>query len=163
MFLGEPSMFVRQDPPGLLKIGDSVVLKCEVEGNPPPDVYWSRNSRRIHSNIYTIPKIQASDVGRYTCTANNTKAQAHHDIFLHVLCKSVFLIKSRNFCLLLISLIFAFVKNLQNLIFANNFNVYNYIAIFVKMLKLLVSNNIQILQNTKFYSRQIKLVNRSNL
>ena len=38
-----------------------------------------------------------------------------------------------------------------------NFYVCNYIAIFVKTLKLLVSN-IQNLQNAKFYSCQIKFV-----
>ncbi|XP_072560766.1 vascular cell adhesion protein 1-like isoform X2 [Paramormyrops kingsleyae] len=51
--------------------GKSDVLNCSAKGNPPPDIVWIFNGRRLptQDGIYTIS--ETDDEGKYTCRANN--------------------------------------------------------------------------------------------
>ena len=66
--------------------GGDVVFNCLVEGNPMPNVRWTRNGERLNveantrlsqtikNNLHTltITGVQLSDAGQYRCVANNS-------------------------------------------------------------------------------------------
>ncbi|XP_070578551.1 inactive tyrosine-protein kinase 7-like [Ptychodera flava] len=62
--------------------GTDVMLRCRVEGNPPPVVMWYKDSTQlqaserydIRSNKLTIAGITASDSGVYACKGENRAA-----------------------------------------------------------------------------------------
>lgn len=66
-----------------IKLGDSIILECLVNGKPKPKIQWLHNSLLI-SNEYSqhkfigiegtsllIENAQLSDAGIYTCRAEN--------------------------------------------------------------------------------------------
>ena len=60
-------------------VGDLVDLACQVAGDPPPSVYWSRHNDRMpvgRINVLTdktlrIEPVRAQDEGTYVCEADN--------------------------------------------------------------------------------------------
>ncbi|XP_037294252.1 papilin-like isoform X4 [Manduca sexta] len=65
-----------------LTAGSELVLECEVDGYPEPDVYWTKDGRRIipNDNIrisgssvshLTVARVALSDAGMYECHARN--------------------------------------------------------------------------------------------
>uniref|UniRef100_A0AC34PXJ3 Ig-like domain-containing protein n=1 Tax=Panagrolaimus sp. JU765 TaxID=591449 RepID=A0AC34PXJ3_9BILA len=56
--------------------GDSLILPCEVEGEPRPDIQWYLNGRPApgtvdHSGSLVIDNINERHTGEYTCVATN--------------------------------------------------------------------------------------------
>ncbi|KAF0297409.1 Roundabout 2 [Amphibalanus amphitrite] len=60
-------------------VGDSVDLQCQVAGDPPPSVYWSRKNDRmpvgrinvLGDKTLRIEQVRAQDEGTYVCEADN--------------------------------------------------------------------------------------------
>ena len=66
--------------------GRDVVFSCVVEGNPSPNVTWTKNKQRLNvtgnsrltasstNNNYTltVTDVHRSDAGQYRCVANNS-------------------------------------------------------------------------------------------
>ncbi|CAG5123328.1 unnamed protein product, partial [Candidula unifasciata] len=61
----------------LAVIGSTLEIRCNVQGDPPPDVQWEKErgqlppQHQIRNGILTIYNIQPQDSGRYVCTASN--------------------------------------------------------------------------------------------
>lgn len=69
--------------------GSSHSLSCLAEGDPTPQVTWSRDSLMISTNgVLTFAVVARSDGGTYTCTASNTAGVVSENVFLDILCRS---------------------------------------------------------------------------
>lgn len=57
--------------------GDPLKLSCVANGNPTPEIRWSRSNAIISKDeTLRIDKISADDGGRYMCTATNSQGSA---------------------------------------------------------------------------------------
>lgn len=85
--LSQPS-FIATPRDKVVGAGRRVVIRCEVVGNPPPTVFWSKapsqtffangnNGRfRILEGSLVIENVQREDAGEYTCQGVNTAGSA---------------------------------------------------------------------------------------
>ncbi|KYQ52738.1 hypothetical protein ALC60_08153 [Trachymyrmex zeteki] len=79
-----PPRFNERVNPGPIRTGETIVLSCISQGNPPPTYLWFResvsgttmvfNSERIHARagVLVLQPARIEDAGRYVCHANNT-------------------------------------------------------------------------------------------
>ncbi|KYN34700.1 hypothetical protein ALC56_11189 [Trachymyrmex septentrionalis] len=79
-----PPRFNERVNPGPIRTGETIVLSCISQGNPPPTYLWFResvsgttmvfNSERIHARagVLVLQPARVEDAGRYVCHANNT-------------------------------------------------------------------------------------------
>ena len=89
-------------------VGDSVDLACQVTGDPPPSVYWSRQNDRMpveRINVLTdktmrIEQVRPQDEGTYVCEADNIVGSVTASATVTVHCE--FCVELRH-CLMLIS------------------------------------------------------------
>lgn len=69
-------------PEVALMTGEDMVLKCDVQGNPPPIVTWSKGTRKLptgrqmhtkYSSTYTLKltDMSVANLGKYNCSATN--------------------------------------------------------------------------------------------
>ncbi|XP_044016307.1 Down syndrome cell adhesion molecule-like protein Dscam2 isoform X2 [Aphidius gifuensis] len=80
----EPPRINERVNPAPIRTGETIVLSCISQGNPPPMYQWFResitgtdviiNSERIHSRagVLVIQSARNEDSGRYVCHVNNT-------------------------------------------------------------------------------------------
>ena len=65
--------------------GDKMMLNCTANGNPPPNITWTRLS---DNSRVTFPlAVRRQDEGGYRCTADNGIATKVHDVFITVRCE----------------------------------------------------------------------------
>ena len=65
--------------------GDKVILNCTADGNPPPNITWTRLSSNSH---VTFPlAVSRHDEGGYRCTADNGFGAKIRDVFITVQCE----------------------------------------------------------------------------
>ena len=64
---------------------DKVVLNCTADGNPPPNITWTRLSSE--SRVTFPLTVGRLDEGGYRCTADNGIAIKTHDVFITVQCE----------------------------------------------------------------------------
>ncbi|XP_019637405.1 PREDICTED: V-set and immunoglobulin domain-containing protein 2-like [Branchiostoma belcheri] len=91
--LGNEEKFIRLDlfdPASIISISNlaevsvenHVTFQCVADGNPPPNITWSRGGRLLPSNIYSLSRdvrtsslvlndVNVNDSGIYTCSASN--------------------------------------------------------------------------------------------
>ncbi|XP_063051892.1 hemicentin-1-like [Engraulis encrasicolus] len=74
-------------------LGGSVSLECVADGQPPPQLSWTRDHRPLvdgtHTRIYAngtlhLTAVTRSNAGTYTCSAHNAAGRASQDIRLTV-------------------------------------------------------------------------------
>lgn len=53
--------------------GQRVALQCRMDSVPAANVSWTFNSSvtQVHDAVYVIERVEAEDLGNYTCTATN--------------------------------------------------------------------------------------------
>ncbi|KAK3862557.1 hypothetical protein Pcinc_031593 [Petrolisthes cinctipes] len=72
-----------------VNIGDSIILNCEAEGTPKPEIFWFREDKSVEPSdtvgIFNdgtelrINKIRDEDIGDYVCVARNAEGRVHHE------------------------------------------------------------------------------------
>ncbi|PAA78691.1 hypothetical protein BOX15_Mlig012691g1 [Macrostomum lignano] len=85
----EPPEFIRLFRDEMCKVGDDVILECEIHGIPEPSVWWSFNSEPIldndkrfrklssgHVHSLFIKRVSDAETGRYSVTAENSSGVA---------------------------------------------------------------------------------------
>ena len=73
--------------------GQDKIIRCDVKGNPAPEVSWRKNGEQINygivsrggDNLIHIAKAKVEDAGRYTCIAVNRAGERRHNIQIQVL------------------------------------------------------------------------------
>ncbi|CAB63432.2 Synaptogenesis protein syg-2 [Caenorhabditis elegans] len=81
----DPTVEILRNP-SALRSGDNVTIACSVTGgNPPPDVFWYHENKRLQShstldtrskeikNIYSFIASQNDNMAEYECRANNSR------------------------------------------------------------------------------------------
>ena len=62
-----------------------MILNCTADGNPPPNITWSRLASNSH---VTFPlAVRRQDEGGYRCTADNGFGIKIRDVFITVQCE----------------------------------------------------------------------------
>ncbi|XP_068166004.1 hemicentin-1 [Antennarius striatus] len=88
-------------------LGHPIILSCESNAIPPPELSWSKDGQRLASGdgmvllpggqVLQIPRVQKEDAGRYTCQAVNEAGEDHKHFELEVLVPPVILGASEEF------------------------------------------------------------------
>lgn len=83
VFLLGPLRFLSQTESVTAFMGDTVLLKCEVTGEPMPTIHWQKNQQDLtpipgDSRVVVLPsgalqisRLQPGDIGIYRCSARN--------------------------------------------------------------------------------------------
>lgn len=76
---------------GPYKEGHQLILVCEAEGKPPPEINWFKNGQIIPDKTgkyYDDNNVSVSDAGLYSCCASNQLGNATSPgVYVHVECK----------------------------------------------------------------------------
>ncbi|XP_068081824.1 hemicentin-1-like [Anabrus simplex] len=86
---------VNRTAPGTILSNEntSVVLHCSIQGKPKPTITWLKNGRKIETGRYykvlpdgdlSIPTVQLSNAGAYTCIGKNSLGHTQQTINLEV-------------------------------------------------------------------------------
>ncbi len=69
--------------------GDALSLRCEVSGDPMPNVTWITESNDKHSdgNVLNFTSITRDDTGDYRCEAKNRCGKETKDTSINVFCE----------------------------------------------------------------------------
>lgn len=72
----------------LLPSGDSIILNCQADGTPTPEILWYKDANPVEPSstvgIFNdgtelrISTIKNEDIGDYTCIARNGEGQVSH-------------------------------------------------------------------------------------
>lgn len=96
-FTAEPAYFVEPLEPMEVTAGDAVCLKCQVAGTPEIKVSWYKADGKVRSSptcrleyskgvaCLKLSKATKSDIGEYTCKAENRIGSASSTCRLNVL------------------------------------------------------------------------------
>ncbi|XP_064078244.1 protein turtle-like isoform X11 [Macrobrachium nipponense] len=84
-----PRFTTTPDDVTYVNIGDSIILNCEAEGTPKPEIFWFRDDNAVNPSdtvgIFNdgtelrINKIRDQDIGDYVCVARNAEGRVHHE------------------------------------------------------------------------------------
>jgi hypothetical protein len=75
---------------------DDIYLKCVVQGNPSPNVWWTKNGSYIqgyniefqdNNRTLIITRAASDDVGTYYCHARNKVSYVNAPFVLNLICK----------------------------------------------------------------------------
>ncbi|KAI5710718.1 hypothetical protein M8J75_011009 [Diaphorina citri] len=71
-----------------VNLGDAIILNCQAEGTPTPEIVWYRDDNIVEVSATTgvfndgtelrISNIRSQDIGDYTCLARNGEGQISH-------------------------------------------------------------------------------------
>jgi hypothetical protein len=68
-----------------LTLDKKLELKCKAEGNPTPNIQWSKSGVELaHGMTFKIEKVTYNDAGHYTCTAVNSQGTAERVVEVKV-------------------------------------------------------------------------------
>ncbi|XP_071542829.1 protein turtle homolog B-like isoform X4 [Panulirus ornatus] len=84
-----PRFTTTPDDVTYVNIGDSIILNCEAEGTPKPEIFWFRDNEPVEPSdtvgIFNdgtelrINKIRDEDIGDYVCVSRNAEGRVHHE------------------------------------------------------------------------------------
>lgn len=91
----KPSIVRGPEPETVSELGEQIVLSCEVEGTPTPEVSWYRNSvivgndpddryQRLENGSLKISKLITEDSGIFQCVAENAAGYTSANTWLHI-------------------------------------------------------------------------------
>ncbi|XP_046579395.1 smoothelin-like isoform X2 [Haliotis rubra] len=84
-------MFLTKFTKTVIKVGDKLILECDVIGSPEPDISWTKNGRPLrddcpYNQMYDgrtakleIEDVTSDDSGRYECIAGNEAGRVSLD------------------------------------------------------------------------------------
>lgn len=71
-----------------VNLGDAIILNCQAEGTPTPEILWYRDANPVDISAtigifndgteLRISNIRHEDIGDYTCIARNGEGQISH-------------------------------------------------------------------------------------
>lgn len=72
-----------------VNLGDAIILNCQAEGTPTPEILWYKDANPVEPNgrdvgIFNdgtelrLSTIKTEDIGDYTCIARNGEGQISH-------------------------------------------------------------------------------------
>ncbi len=96
LLLLEPPFFIESLEPMEVTVGDAVCLKCQIGGTPEIKVSWFKADGKVRSSptckmeftkgtaCLKLAKVAKSDIGEYTCKAENSIGSASSSCLLTV-------------------------------------------------------------------------------
>ena len=82
-----------------VKLGQQLVIPCDVKGTPNPSVYWTKTgSNKIISDgdHLNFNSILHTDEGEYHCNAKNRKGKSRVSVIIEVIGKNIFSLLSAH-------------------------------------------------------------------
>jgi len=101
----EPPLFIESLEPMEVTAGDAVCLKCQIGGTPEIKVSWFKADGKVRSSptckmeffkgtaCLKLAKVTKSDIGEYTCKAENSIGSASCSCHLTVQGDAYFFLK----------------------------------------------------------------------
>ncbi|KAJ8396760.1 hypothetical protein AAFF_G00013590 [Aldrovandia affinis] len=91
----EPPRYKHNPTNQTVNVSESLLMKCEVEGTPTPQLSWLKDNQPLHpmsgillqdsSGTLSIQRVREEDAGRYTCIACNKKGCIHSSATVSVM------------------------------------------------------------------------------
>lgn len=91
----------------LLSLGDSIILNCQADGTPTPEILWYKDANPVEPSstvgIFNdgtelrISTIRHDDIGDYTCIARNGEGQVSHTARVIIAGGAVIMARKQNF------------------------------------------------------------------
>lgn len=89
MFTAPPRFSITPDDMIYVNLGDAIILNCQAEGTPTPEILWYKDANPVEPNgrdvgIFNdgtelrLSTIKNEDIGDYTCIARNGEGQISH-------------------------------------------------------------------------------------
>jgi len=89
-----------------INTGDSIILSCQAEGTPTPEILWYKDANPVEPSstvgIFNdgtelrISTIRHEDIGDYTCIARNGEGQVSHTARVIIAGGAVIMVKKLN-------------------------------------------------------------------
>lgn len=86
--------------------GDSIILNCQADGTPTPEILWYKDANPVEPSstvgIFNdgtelrISTIRHEDIGDYTCIARNGEGQVSHTARVIIAGGAVIMVKKLN-------------------------------------------------------------------
>ncbi|XP_018573368.1 protein turtle isoform X3 [Anoplophora glabripennis] len=83
-----PTFVVTPDDVVYVNLGDAIILNCQAEGTPTPEILWYKDANPVEPSAtigvfndgteLRISNIRHEDIGDYTCIARNGEGQISH-------------------------------------------------------------------------------------
>ncbi|XP_035265281.1 vascular endothelial growth factor receptor 3 isoform X1 [Anguilla anguilla] len=91
----EPPRYKHGPTNQTVNVSESLLMKCEVEGTPTPQLSWLKDNQPLHpmsgillqdsNRTLSIQRVREEDAGHYTCTACNKKGCIHTSAIVSVM------------------------------------------------------------------------------
>lgn len=89
LFVAPPRFSVTPEDMIYVNLGDAIILNCQAEGTPTPEILWYKDANPVEPNgrdvgIFNdgtelrLSTIKTEDIGDYTCIARNGEGQISH-------------------------------------------------------------------------------------
>lgn len=89
LFAAPPRFSVTPEDMIYVNLGDAIILNCQAEGTPTPEILWYKDANPVEPNgrdvgIFNdgtelrLSTIKTEDIGDYTCIARNGEGQISH-------------------------------------------------------------------------------------
>jgi len=95
---------VRLDALFVFIAGDSIILNCQADGTPTPEILWYKDANPVDPSptvgIFNdgtelrISTIRHEDIGEYTCIARNGEGQVSHTARVIIAGGAVIMVKT---------------------------------------------------------------------
>ncbi|CAK8692713.1 uncharacterized protein LOC143462683 isoform X2 [Clavelina lepadiformis] len=100
-----PAIRLSSPPSVTGRVGESLLLRCSITGEPKPEITWRKFGRpisnteegiRVSGGELTIASLSTADRGSYECQGRNSRGQVEHTTTVHVKAPPEFRISPKN-------------------------------------------------------------------